>query len=275
MRGALALGSPAGRSRGAHAAPPSWSKRGRSAAEPAGAGRSTPGSRALPVLLLALTAGPIGVAGLRGVDSAQPVTAAAVVPVEAAAELAPPPTRPAAEPARASRSRRTRQVATPPAPPKVVKPKKRPAPRAVLPGCTGRRPDLSSFSNGALPDRVLCTLPGPSGQQLRADAAVAFVSLARAYRSALGRDICVTDGYRTLPEQQVLRGRKPGLAARPGTSEHGWGLAVDLACGVESSGSRQSAWLRRNATRYGWYHPQWAQPGGAKPEPWHWEYLAK
>jgi hypothetical protein len=30
--------------------------------------------------------------------------------------------------------------------------------------------------------------------------------------------------------------------------------------------------MRENAPLYGWYHPTWAQQGGGKPEPWHWEY---
>ena len=33
-------------------------------------------------------------------------------------------------------------------------------------------------------------------------------------------------------------------------------------------------WLTTNAGRYGWNHPAWAQAGGSKPEPWHWEYGA-
>jgi D-alanyl-D-alanine carboxypeptidase len=40
------------------------------------------------------------------------------------------------------------------------------------------------------------------------------------------------DGYRPLAEQRQLRRLKPRFAARPGYSEHGWGLAVDLSCGV-------------------------------------------
>ena len=179
---------------------------------------------------------------------------------------------------RASRSRRasaavpepepapadTAQAAVPVTPPRPAEP--------VLPGCEGRSSDVSRFANGRLPRSVLCRLPGDSGEQLRADAAVAFVGLAEAYQSHFGRSICVTDGYRTLGEQQQLRRSKPRLSARPGTSEHGWGLAVDLACGVQSFRSPQHAWMVQNAGRHGWVLPAWARRGGTKPEPWHWEF---
>lgn len=174
---------------------------------------------------------------------------------------------------RATRNRPAVGPETEPAPaaaaPAPVPP---PAPAPpVLPGCSGARP-TGRYANGQLPASVLCTLPGSSGQSLRADAAASFAGLASAYRETFGSSICVTDGYRTLGEQQVLRRAKPSLSARPGTSEHGLGLAVDLACGIESYRSPQHAWLRANAERFGWYLPTWARQGGSKPEPWHWEY---
>ena len=95
-----------------------------------------------------------------------------------------------------------------------------------------------------------------------------------AYEQALGRPLCLIDGYRTLGEQQQLRRTRPRYAARPGSSEHGLGLAVDLGCGMLSSRSADTAWMRANAARFGWVHPVWARPGGSRPEPWHWEYDA-
>lgn len=149
----------------------------------------------------------------------------------------------------------------------------KPEPAApVLPGCDGRSSDIDGYANGRLPDEVLCTLPGGSGERLRADAALSFVRLAAAYEGAFGEPICVTDGYRPLAEQQQLRRTKPRFAARPGYSEHGWGLAVDLSCGVQSFRTKEHAWLVANAGTYGWFLPEWAQRGGARPEPWHWEF---
>jgi LAS superfamily LD-carboxypeptidase LdcB len=84
----------------------------------------------------------------------------------------------------------------------------------------------------------------------------------------------LTDSYRDYASQVSVRARKPALAARPGTSQHGWGLAVDLAGGVEAA-DEHWAWLRDNAPAYGWDNPEWAREGGDGPyEPWHWEYVA-
>jgi zinc D-Ala-D-Ala carboxypeptidase len=145
--------------------------------------------------------------------------------------------------------------------------------RSVLPGCDGIA-RITTAANGQLPDSVLCTLWNPK-HRLRADAAVALAKLNVAYKQHFGNDICLTDSYRTISEQVRLRSTKPGLAAVPGTSEHGWGLAVDLCDGVQKGASSSRwQWLRENAADYGWDNPDWAQSGGGGPyEPWHWEYV--
>ena len=111
------------------------------------------------------------------------------------------------------------------------------------------------------------------GHRLRADAARAFNRLTAASRASRGVPLCVTDSYRDYPSQVDVFSRKPGLAAVPGTSNHGWGVAVDLCGGIETFGSSAHAWMKANAPRYGWVHPGWAEPGGSRPEPWHWEYV--
>ncbi|MFN8077169.1 MAG: M15 family metallopeptidase [Kineosporiaceae bacterium] len=145
--------------------------------------------------------------------------------------------------------------------------------RSVLPGCDGavRR---TNAANGQLDSADLCTLWNGK-HRLRADAAVALAKLNIAYQRRFGHSVCMTDSYRTLSEQRRLKAIKPGLAATPGTSEHGWGLAVDLCDNVERGGSVQYRWLRANAGAYGWANPDWALPGGSGPyEPWHWEFVA-
>ncbi len=129
----------------------------------------------------------------------------------------------------------------------------------------------SNYPNGLIPAAALCALSVP-GHMLRADAAQAYERLAAAYRQALGRSLCLSDSYRSYEAQVRVYGEKPSLAAVPGTSNHGWGLAVDLCGGLQSFGTPDQAWMRANAGRYGWYHPSWAEPGGSRPEPWHWEY---
>ncbi len=141
---------------------------------------------------------------------------------------------------------------------------------ASLAGCSGD--DLTGFANGLVPEAALCALPGGGGHRLRGDAAAAFVELDAAYRGAFGEPVCVTDSYRDLAAQVAVRAAKPGLAAVPGTSNHGWGVALDLCGGVQTFGSPEHAWMRLNAPLHGWFHPAWAQAAGSKPEAWHWEF---
>jgi len=132
--------------------------------------------------------------------------------------------------------------------------------------------DTTAFANGQIPLSVLCPLWQSPGNYLRADAAFAFNKLSAAYAQAFGRPICVTDSYRSYDEQVAVYAAHPELAARPGFSNHGWGTATDLCGGVESFSSSAHAWLLLNAPTFGWFHPAWAEPGGSKPEPWHWEF---
>ncbi|GAA3442380.1 M15 family metallopeptidase [Planomonospora venezuelensis] len=131
---------------------------------------------------------------------------------------------------------------------------------------------IGDLPNGLIPKLYLCPLQ-QRGQELRADAALAFISLNEAYRKRFGKPICVTDSYRSLAEQQSVYYRRPGLAAIPGRSNHGLGLAVDLCGGVQNFRSAEFNWLEANGKEYGWIHPQWAYVSPF--EPWHWEYDPK
>jgi D-alanyl-D-alanine carboxypeptidase len=75
----------------------------------------------------------------------------------------------------------------------------------------------------------------------------------------------VKDSYRDLAGQQAVAREKGlysqgGLAATPGTSNHGWGVALDL----ELDGRGQQ-WMRDNGWRYGYVED-------VAREPWHWTY---
>jgi D-alanyl-D-alanine carboxypeptidase len=79
--------------------------------------------------------------------------------------------------------------------------------------------------------------------------------------------IGVTDSYRSYDAQADVTQRKGlysqgGLAAQPGTSQHGWGLALDL-----DLDSRAQAWMRANAARFGFVED-------TPREPWHWAFKA-
>lgn len=143
---------------------------------------------------------------------------------------------------------------------------------ATVPGCDPAAIDVGA-GNGRLDTAHMCELWG-TGHLLRADAAVALARLGYAYRSHFGYDLVVTDSYRSYGAQVRVAARKPGLAARPGTSEHGWGLAVDFAGGVEVADHHYD-WLLENAPAFGWDNPAWARKGGSsRYEPWHFEYVA-
>jgi cell wall-associated NlpC family hydrolase len=138
---------------------------------------------------------------------------------------------------------------------------------------TGGFPDREwgGYPNGLIPPSAMCDLGDP-GHRLRCDAAAAYRAMAAAYAADNGGALCITDSYRTYESQVRLYGEKPALAAVPGTSNHGWGLAVDLCGGIERFGTPQYGWMVANAGRYGWLHPEWAAPGNGREEPWHWEY---
>lgn len=120
------------------------------------------------------------------------------------------------------------------------------------------------FENGRIPEDALVPISG--GGRLEPAAAAAWERMREA---AAEEGVTLTpssenDTYRPLTVQQTLAGQKPRLAAEPGTSNHGWGRAVDL-----SPEGRE--WVQRNGERFGWVWPDWARPD-RKNEPWHFEF---
>lgn len=138
-------------------------------------------------------------------------------------------------------------------------------------------------SNGRIPEGELCSIPWAPQHKLRCDAAEAMASLNEAYKSDPahnGANIGFTSSYRTVQGQHEARAmwcRRGACsnAAVPGTSNHGWATTVDLANfgGIGDFNQPNYKWMKKNASRFGWYHPQNMEPGGKGPqEPWHWEY---
>jgi cell wall-associated NlpC family hydrolase len=142
---------------------------------------------------------------------------------------------------------------------------------APLPPPTVADPAWGGYANGRIPSSALCPL-GVAGHRLRCDAAASYAALSDAFAAAFGTPLCITDSYRDYGAQVAAYRAKPRLAAWPGTSNHGWALAVDLCGGINIAYSPQWTWMQANAGRFGFLNPPWAQPGAEKPEPWHWEY---
>jgi cell wall-associated NlpC family hydrolase len=142
---------------------------------------------------------------------------------------------------------------------------------APLPPAVVASPAWGGYANGRIPASALCPL-GVGSHVLRCDAAASYRALSDAFAAAFATPLCITDSYRSFAAQVAAYRAKPRLAAWPGTSNHGWALAVDLCGGINIAGSPQWTWMQANAGRFGFVNPPWAQPGAEKPEPWHWEY---
>ncbi|MGH8945122.1 MAG: M15 family metallopeptidase [Acidimicrobiia bacterium] len=147
------------------------------------------------------------------------------------------------------------------------------------------------YENGYLPDDVLAVVSTRPGHDCRlstvGSANQAWVALVDAARL----DGVVVEGgwcYRTYESQVAAWTRRrchiPGNCdgdpfpptARPGTSLHGWGLAIDVWDGTRSllrCSSPELVWLHLFAPRFGWVNPEWAGCGQNGAEPWHWEYV--
>ena len=125
-------------------------------------------------------------------------------------------------------------------------------------------PSLAAFGNGNVPATALTPIR-QSGHRLYAPAAAAWDGLVTA-AAADGVSIRITDSYRSYDQQVDLVNRKGlysegGLGARPGTSNHGWGLAVD----ADVNDARTLDWIRTNGPRFGYVE-------AVPREPWHWEF---
>jgi LAS superfamily LD-carboxypeptidase LdcB len=138
---------------------------------------------------------------------------------------------------------------------------------------------LSEASNGNLPESMLVNINTPDGGKskslLNTQAASDFNKMVAAAKQD-GVNITVSQGYRKLGSQDegcgggftqwcAWKKYKSGtgnLAAKPGTSNHGWGSAID----VENcrSGSKVHKWLVANSKTYGFYP--------LASESWHWDH---
>lgn len=119
--------------------------------------------------------------------------------------------------------------------------------------------------------------------QLREDAAKSFKRLNDAFKSEFGKNIPINDTYRNYDRQvkerlQAEKSGNPGLAAVPGTSAHGWGLAIDINSG--GWGTDIVKWFKNTGSKYGWSQPSswpyYNKKDSNKNSPlesWHWQYF--
>lgn len=128
------------------------------------------------------------------------------------------------------------------------------------------RADVAAFKaawpNGRIAPADLTPIGG--GHSLAGPAAPAFERMAAA-AARDGVSLGVNDSYRSFEEQAALARSKGlysqgGLAATPGTSQHGWGLAVDLDLDPKAQ-----AWMRTHGPTFGFHED-------VPREPWHWTF---
>lgn len=128
----------------------------------------------------------------------------------------------------------------------------------------------SDFQNGRIPMSKMTEIATAKGHYLRNDAAIMFAEMSKAFKEQFGRHITMTDSYRSYASQVSTKAAKGWLAAPPGYSNHGWGLALDLRGPEAQWNTAERNWLVKHGPEYGWISPDWAQR--EKPEPWHFEF---
>jgi LAS superfamily LD-carboxypeptidase LdcB len=126
--------------------------------------------------------------------------------------------------------------------------------------------DLAAYGNGRIPASALESV-GNTRHKLWAPAAQSLNQMINDAKKD-GVHIGITDSYRPYTEQVDLARRKGlysqgGLAAKPGTSEHGWGMATDLDLNAKAL-----SWMKQNGEKYGFEM-------NVPRENWHWAYKPK
>lgn len=134
------------------------------------------------------------------------------------------------------------------------------------------------------------------GNLFNPNAAAAAEALTKAFNEANpGRYFVGGACFRSIKAQEIAYGDgSSGFAATPGTSNHGWGLAIDVRIATSPDGvgtsissfqSKDYLWLIANSPQFGWVNPIAMRPeagcyqrgqkvAGKSPcEPWHFQYV--
>jgi hypothetical protein len=138
---------------------------------------------------------------------------------------------------------------------------------------------LNESENGKIPDSELVPIPVLKGKnyghKLNPEAAKDYSDMVDAAKRD-GVVWGITDSYRSYKVQDRIfdwdlfrrtgKKKKKGTGGKitvayPGTSNHGWGSAVDL---IVKKGDAAHNWLTKNASKFG-FSP-------LSSEPWHWEH---
>ena len=149
--------------------------------------------------------------------------------------------------------------------------------------------DLTHAMNGLLRKDVLRKI-GPTSGELHRNAATAWNCLSMAaffdkisldhvgaYRTLGAQTTLFKQRYSLTPQGRNITRKMNGQtyylrdgfapSSTPGMSNHGWGLAIDIA---NASGDRLAWLLAGNAEKFGW---SWEIKNGPQAEAWHIRYV--
>ena len=147
-----------------------------------------------------------------------------------------------------------------------------------------------SISQRYIPSDLQKVMVNGISQEMRHDAALALEQLFEAAKEA-GVPLASVSGYRSYSKQATIYQRKVDsigtkaadrISARPGTSEHQLGLAMDVAKKGSSqlntgfAKTPQGQWVYENAHRFGFiirYLEGYEDVTGYSYEPWHIRYV--
>ncbi|MDD3336253.1 MAG: M15 family metallopeptidase [Eubacteriales bacterium] len=143
-----------------------------------------------------------------------------------------------------------------------------------------------------IPDGLRKTEVYGMSQSMREDAATALEAFFEAAKTEGGVSLSTVSGYRSYSKQSTIYARKKSttgsteaadkLVAKPGTSEHQLGLAMDIARKGSSSltakfgETEEGKWVYSNCHRYGFivrYMQGFEEITGYSYEPWHIRYV--
>lgn len=149
--------------------------------------------------------------------------------------------------------------------------------RYVHRGAVARFSNMSEL-NGRMPTEQLCALPSyvqGGGSSVRINCAVKapLLMLDRAFYNKFGTHINISNSYRSYDWQASCYSQEGSLCAAPGSSMHGWGMAVDFRGTSYAFDTPVDVWLTQYGMRYGWDRPSSLDKGSATPEYWHYNFV--
>ena len=123
------------------------------------------------------------------------------------------------------------------------------------------------YANGKIPKSALVQIQG--NIYAAPQTAAAYRRIAPLFKQTFGTDLHVNSAYRDLAAQQDLvdhPSKAWGPVAPAGSSNHGWGTAIDFGNNISDKNSTTYKWMSQYAPLYGL-----TNTGAAFGEPGHWE----